>query len=350
MADTVNLSIAKATELSFDILLNTGLSKSQCHVVTDVIIRAQRDECHSHGLYRLLGCAHSVNIGKINRNAAPVVADIAPAIVKVDADHGFSSLAYSQGIELAIDKARTQGLSALAINNCYHFSALWPEVEPLAERGLAAIALTPSHSWVAPAGGIRPVFGTNPFSFAWPRPGKNPFVFDFATSAVARGEIELHKREEKPLQSGLAIDRNGKLTTDPTEALKGAMLTFGGYKGSALSAMIELLAGPLIGDMLSIESKTFDGGAGAAPMHGELILLLDPASFLGAALGQNMDRAELLFEAISGQNARLPSQRRYEARKRTAIDGLEISRGLYDDLINLLPTSSRNSALGFAGV
>ncbi|SCB32226.1 Ldh family oxidoreductase [Rhizobium multihospitium] len=337
MTDTVNLSLAEATSLSLDILANTGLSKSQCDAVTDVIIRAQRDECHSHGLYRLLGCAHSINIGRVNKNAEPVVTDVAPSIVKVNADHGFSSLAYSRGIELALDKATVQGLSAMAINDCYHFSALWPEVEPLAERGFAAIALTPSHNWVAPAGGIRPVFGTNPFAFAWPRPKRQPFVFDFATSATARGEIELHRRHGKPIAPGLAIDLDGEPTTDPSEALKGAMLTFGGHKGSALSAMIELLAGPLIGDMLSIESKAHDNEAGAAPLHGELIIIFDPASFLGKALEQNMNRAELLFEAITGQNARLPSQRRYEARQKTEAEGLDIPRALYDDLIKFLP-------------
>jgi LDH2 family malate/lactate/ureidoglycolate dehydrogenase len=341
MTDTVNLSIADATTLSLDILTGTGLNKRQCDVVTDAIIRAQRDECHSHGLYRLLGCAYSVSIGRINKNADPVVADIAPAIVRVDADHGFSSLAYCQGIELAIGKAKTQGLSALAINNCYHFSALWPEVEPLAEQGLAAIALTPSHNRVAPAGGIHPVFGTNPFAFAWPRPGRQPFVFDFATSATARGEIELHKRQGKPISPGLAINLDSQPTTDPSEALQGAMLTFGGHKGSALSTMIELLAGPLIGDMLSIESKADDDGAGATPLHGELIIILDPSSFLGTTLGQNLDRAELLFEAISGQNARLPSQRRYEARQKTMRDGIDIPRTLYDDLIKLLPHPQR---------
>lgn len=337
MTDAVNLSLSEATALSFDILASTGLSQAQCEVVADVIVRAQSDECHSHGLYRLLGCAYSVRTGRINKIAEPVISDIAPAILQVDADHGFSSLAYSRGIDLAILKAKNQGLAALAINNCHHLSALWPEVEPIAEQDLAAIAMTPSHSWVAPAGGTRPVFGTNPFAFAWPRPGKQPFVFDFATSATARGEIELHNRQGMPIRAELAIDLNGKPTTDPAEALKGAMLTFGGHKGSALSAMIELLAGPLIGDMLSIESKAYDGGRDAAPLHGELVIILDPASFLGGSLGQNLDRAEMLFEAISGQNARLPSQRRYEARRRTMRDGMNIPRALYNDLIKLRP-------------
>lgn len=340
MTETVTISVAEATELSLEILRRTGLSAAQCDAVADVVMRAQRDDCHSHGLYRLIGCVQSIDIGRINKSASPKVLNVAPGVVKVDADHGFSSLAYQAGIGLVIEKARAQGLAALAINNCYHFSALWPEIEPLAEEGLAAMALTPSHAWVAPAGGFKPAFGTNPFAFAWPRPGHRPFVFDFATSATARGEIELHRRAGLPIPTGLAVDQSGEATTDATEALKGAMLTFGGHKGSALSAMVELLAGPLIGDMLSLESKEADGGAGAAPLHGELIIVIDPAVFLGGALDANLARAERLFDAITDQGARLPSQRRYEARERTARSGVTIPLPLYRELLALAGKSS----------
>ncbi|MFB9952958.1 Ldh family oxidoreductase [Rhizobium puerariae] len=335
MSDTVTITVAEAINLSMTILRRTGLSEAQCDAVSDVVVRTQIDDCHSHGLYRLLGCVHSIAVGRINKTAEPKLSDMAPGIVRVDADHGFSSLAYRAGIDAVVAKARVQGLAALAINNCYHFSALWPEVEPLADQGLAAIALTPSHSWVAPAGGTQPVFGTNPFAFAWPRPGQHPFVFDFATSATARGEIELHRRAGKPIADGLALDDKGSPTTDPTEALKGAMLTFGGHKGSALSTMVELLAGPLIGDMLSIESKADDAQIGASPLHGELILVFDPESFLAGALGENLARAELLFDAITGQGARLPSQRRYEARERNQRGGLTIPAALFGELLEL---------------
>jgi LDH2 family malate/lactate/ureidoglycolate dehydrogenase len=275
---------------------------------------------------------------------------MAPSIVKVDADFGFSSYAYNEGIGLALDKARSQGIAALAINNCYHFSALWPEVEPLAELGFAALALTPSHSWVAPAGGTKPLFGTNPIAFAWPRADNHPFVFDFATSATARGEIELHRRAGKAIAPGLALDCHGRPTVDPSEALRGAMLTFGGHKGSALSAMVELMAGPLIGDMISMESKAFDGGRGATPCHGELILVFDPAVFLGEALGRNLARAEILFDAILGQDARLPSQRRYEARAKSVCSGVTIPKPLYDELRAIANASTASGGATIMGV
>jgi LDH2 family malate/lactate/ureidoglycolate dehydrogenase len=95
------------------------------------------------------------------------------------------------------------------------------------------------------------LLGTNPFAFGWPREGQLPYVFDFATSVAARGEIELHRRAGTTLPEGWAIDAEGRPTTDPETALAGAMLSFGGHKGSAIGTMIELLAGIMIGDLTS---------------------------------------------------------------------------------------------------
>jgi LDH2 family malate/lactate/ureidoglycolate dehydrogenase len=89
------------------------------------------------------------------------------------------------------------------------------------------------------------------------------------------------------------------------------MLTFGGYKGSALAAMVELLAGPLIGDMTSAESLAWDNGAGGLPYGGELILALDPDRFLGTDAARHLARAETLFIGMQQQGARLPGERRY---------------------------------------
>jgi delta1-piperideine-2-carboxylate reductase len=196
--------------------------------------------------------------------------------------------------------------------------------------------MLPSLAVVAPAGGTKPVFGTDPFGFAWPRPNGNPYVFDFATSVVARGEIELHKRAGKPIPLGWAIDANGQPTTSAEAGLEGALLTFGSYKGSAIATMIELLAGPLIGDFTALEARQHDGEANAVGRHGELVIAFDPATFLGGDAEANILRAEKLFEAITGQGARLPSQRRYEARARSiASNSVTIPRKLYDDIVAL---------------
>lgn len=335
MPDTITLTLDEAYALSIEVLTACGLTPDHAHAVTRVIIAGQRDECHSHGLYRLIDCARSLRDGKAIPDAVPVIEDVSPALVRVDAGFGLSPLAFEVGSKVLLSKAKTTGIAALVINNCFHFSALWPEVESLAHEGVAALAMNPTFSTVAPAGGTRPLFGTNPFAFAWPRPGPHPYVFDFATSVIARGDIELHKRLGKKIPMDWAVDEHGKPTDNAEEALRGAMLTFGGYKGSALSTMIELLAGPLLGDLTSAESRTFDEGVGATPCHGELIVAFNPALFSKGDAEQDSQRAEKLFESIKAQGGRLPSERRFEARARSIAHGVTIPVKIYNEIIAL---------------
>ncbi|RSU73126.1 oxidoreductase [Sphingomonas sp. S-NIH.Pt3_0716] len=333
--ESVTLTLQQVADLAHAVLRRHGLAEAHVGPVAATIIAGERDECASHGVYRLLNCVHTLNSGKVVPDAVPVVDPVSPALLRVDAAGGFAQLAFATGLPLLVEKARTMGIAAMGINRCVHFAALWPEIEALTDQGLVAFACTPSHAWVAPAGGTSPLFGTNPIAFGWPRPGGDPFVFDFATSAVARGEIELHRRAGKPIPEGWTIDAQGHPTTDAEAGLAGALLTFGGHKGSALSAMVELIAGPLIGDMTSAESLAHDDGAKASPYGGELIIAIDPVGFLGAAAAEHMQRAEALFDGITGQGARLPSQRRFAARRRTPDQGCRIPRALYEELAAL---------------
>ena len=330
------LSLDDVHALAMRVLTHNGMSDAHARAIANVIMQGQRDECHSHGVYRLLVCVRSLRKGNVDPQATPTLRPLSSSIVAVDAHRGFSLLSFETGLPVLVEMTRQHGIAAMAINNCYHFSALLPEVEAIAAAGLAGIAMNPSHSWVAPEGGNRPVFGTNPIAFAWPRPGRTPFVFDFATSAIARGDIELHAKQGKPIPSHWAIDVDGQPTTDPKVALQGAMRTFGGHKGSALAAMVELLGGALIGDMTSQESMEFDDGVGATPCHGELVIAFDPKVFLGDDLGAGLARGERMLDAIVAQGARLPSQRRFDARARSIANGVRIPRPLYEEILALL--------------
>ncbi|GGO99791.1 Ldh family oxidoreductase [Stakelama pacifica] len=335
MLESVPITLDEARALARRVLLRHGLAEDHVASVIETIVAGERDGCTSHGLYRLIVCAHTLSTGAVAKAAKPEIIDLAPSIVHVDADGGFAPLAHSMGLPLLIAKARAQGVAAMVLTRCVHFAALWPDIEPLADEGLVALACTPSHAWVAPHGGTLPMFGTNPLAFAWPRQGRPSLVFDFATSAVARGEIELHRRQGRPLAKGWAIDSQGAPTTDPEAALAGAMLTFGGHKGSALALMIELIAGPLIGDLTSRESLIHDDGRKASPFGGVLILAMDPSAFLGDTAAFHLSRAEALFQSLVEQGARLPGDRRLAARRAHDTAPLSIDRALYDDLIAL---------------
>ena len=336
MTPTVQIPLNDIKPLCLGVLTAAGYSAPHAQAIAEMLYKCQLDDCQSHGLYRLLLCCQTIRAGKIDSQVLPHVEDSDGAIVRADARGGMSLLAVEQAIPKLIEKTRAHGIAALAVNRCFHFSALWPEVEALSAAGVAALAMNPSHSYVAPAGGTRGSLGTNPMAFSWPRPGQNPFTFDFATSGFARGEIELYRRADKLLPDGVAVDKDGQPTNDPQAAMDGAMLTFGGYKGSALSIMVELLAGPLIDDMTSLESTEFDNGDGGAPYHGELIIAFDPDLFSGGKRADNSARAERLFADILDQGARLPSQRRFAARARNLDRGfVEIPAQLHEDLLAL---------------
>ncbi len=326
----ITLSLNEVSELAKSALIGQGFSVEQAAAIAETVTLAERDECHSHGLFRIPFYIKANSNPDTDARATPDLLVDDSAVVHVDGQNGFCPLALKTGLDPLCDKARQTGIAALAIHNCYNIAALWPEVEALANRGLVAFAFTCANAFVAPAGGTKPLFGTNPMAFSWPREAKPPLVFDQASSASARGEIQLRLRDGETIPEGWAIDSDGNSTTDPEAALAGAQLTFGGYKGSSLALMIELLAGALIGDVFSYESSAKDTHAVGAPFGGEFIIAIDPARCLidGDARAARI-RSEKLFEKILEQDGtRLPSQRRFSARETSLKNGVLIPETL----------------------
>ncbi len=332
--EQVNLTLEEAHELALDCLLASGFDTQNATAVADRMIQAEGDRCYSHGLFRLPWYCAAVKSGRANGKARPRIESLAPAVLRVNGDNGFAPLGQALAHEPLVACARQNGIASLAFVNMYHIAALWPEVERLADDGLCGFAFTAAYPYVAPAGGNKPVYGTNPMGFAWPRKNAPPLVFDQASSALARGEIQLCARDGLNVPETAGIGPEGEATTDPNAVLAGAQLGFGGYKGATLALMVELLAGALIGEFLSVESFEDDGGQGGPPRGGELMLALDPTRH-GDAEGFQA-RGERLFAAILAQEGtRLPGARRYANRLQTLEQGITVPASLYTDIIAL---------------
>ena len=334
MNDRVRLTLDEVHRLATEALCAKGCSARHTRAIADIVTAAERDECASHGLFRIPFYVKALQEAGVSPDAEPTFRDLAPAVIRADAHFGFAPLALQLGAEPLERRAREFGIAALAIVNACNIAALWPEVERLADRGLVAFAFTTALQYVAPAGGTRPIYGTNPMAFAWPRAGRPPLVFDQASSASARGEIQIHLRDGKPLPEGWAVGPDGRPTTDPATALAGAQLPFGGHKGAAIALMVELLAGALIGDVFSFEAHAKDTGRVGAPCGGELMIAIDPARCTGDGdRDAQLAHAETLFAKILEQDGtRLPSDRRYRARERTPTGGVTIPKSLHDTL------------------
>jgi delta1-piperideine-2-carboxylate reductase len=143
--------------------------------VTRVIVAAECDAAKSHGIYRIEGVLRTIKAGKVTPDASPtVLPGSASGIVTVSGGGGFPNPAFELGLTALADGARSCGIAALVTTDVVHFSALWAEVEALTERGLVGLAMCPSYAAVAPTGGNKPLLGTNPIAFGWPRNGTRP--------------------------------------------------------------------------------------------------------------------------------------------------------------------------------
>ncbi|MFJ4055709.1 Ldh family oxidoreductase [Pseudomonas sp. NPDC089743] len=320
----VRMPFAELQGLLQAIFQRHGCSAAVADVLAHNCASAQRDGAHSHGVFRVPGYVSTLASGWVNGGAIPQVVDVAAGFVRVDAGGGFAQPALAAARALLVEKARSAGIAVLAIHNSHHFAALWPDVEPFADEGLVALSVVNSMTCVVPHGAHKPLFGTNPIAFAAPCAGHDPIVFDMATSAMAHGDVQIAARAGQPLPEGMGVDADGQPTTDPTAILEGgALLPFGGHKGSALSMMVELLAAALTGGHFSWEFDWASHPGAKTPWTGQLIIVIDPSKAEGERFAQ---RSRALVEQMQAVGvSRMPGERRYREREIAQREGVAVT-------------------------
>ncbi|WP_306114498.1 MULTISPECIES: Ldh family oxidoreductase [unclassified Roseovarius] len=328
---TISLTLDEIHDLARAVMLANGCDTANADALADIVTRAERDGSHSHGLFRIPGYVKALRSGKVDGKAQPVVTRRTAAIVHVDGGGCFAPMAQAAGLPVLAEAAAEVGVAALSLTNIHHFAALWPETEYLADRGLVGIACTAYMPMVAPAGSTQKLFGTNPISFAWPRPGKPPVCYDMATAAMAMGDVQIAARDGKSVPLGTGLDAEGNATTDPAKIAEGVLLPFGGYKGSAIALMVELLAAGLTGEAFSFEAAERDNHDGGPPRGGEMVIALSPALIAGDGWE---DHVEAFMDRLTGlEGVRVPGARRHENRQDTGPR--QINRALVETIRGL---------------
>ena len=322
-------SLSELEALVARALMRAKSSEANARSVARALVAAEADGLASHGLSRLPAYADQALAGKVDGFAVPVARRTKPAVIAVDAASGFAFPALDAGIAAAVPAARETGLVAVAVGRSHHFGVAGHLVERLAGVGLVGIAFGNSPAAIAPWGDAKPLFGTNPIAFAWPRAGAAPLVVDLSLSKVARGRIMVAAQKGEAIPEGWALDAEGRSTTDAKAALAGAMIPMGDAKGAALVLMVELLAVALTGSRFGYEASSFFDAKGPPPHVGQLFLAFDPAGFAADAAA----RAEILFAAMAAQpGTRLPGDRRFKLREKAKRDGVEVADGLLAEI------------------
>jgi (2R)-3-sulfolactate dehydrogenase (NADP+) len=273
--------------------------------VATALVAAESDGQQGHGASRIPSYAAQAKSGKVDGHATPLLQPAGDAAVTIDAAHGFAYPALNLAFDALCELVPKCGIAAAAITRSHHSGVAGHQVERLADRGLIGLCFCNTPQGIAPWGGNRGVFGTNPIAFAAPRPGFPPLVIDMSLSKVARGKINVAAQRGESIPEGWAVDSNGAPTTDPNAAMQGTLLPMGDAKGAQLVLMVEVLAAALTAS--------------------------DPQPFSNGAFA---DRIEALLAAMLDQpGTRLPGAQRFTRRDAAARDGVNIPQALYDELV-----------------
>lgn len=323
------LALTEAEELVTAILMRCRTGADNARSVARALVAAEADGLKGHGLSRVPTYAAQAKAGKIDGFATPVTERVRPGLLAIDAANGFAYPAIGMAEAALPEMARACGLAAATIRRSHHCGAAGHPAERLANAGFVALLFANTPAGIAPWGGSKGVFGTNPIAFACPLPGRPPIVVDLSLSKVARGNILAAKQKGERIPEGLAFDAEGRPTTDPDAALGGTMAPLGDAKGAALALMVELFAAGLTGAHFAFEASSFLDAKGPPPGTGQFMMVFDPETFAANAIA----RFAVLAGAIEEQpGARLPGTRRVAAREKAARDGLIIADALLTEI------------------
>lgn len=311
-------------------LMANSVSEENAKSVARALVAAEVDGQGGHGFARVASYAAQARSGKVDGKATPTAEAAGAAFVRIDAGNGFAFPAIDLAIEKLSELAKNTGIAAAAITKSHHCGQLGAHVEALADRGLLALMVANTPKAMAPWGGNKPLFGTNPIAFAAPRQDGAPIVIDLSLSKIARGKIMAASKRGEAIPEGWALDADGNPTTDPKAALSGMMLPMGDAKGSALALIVEILAATLTGANYSYEASSFFDAEGTPPGVGQFIIAVNPNGALGSLFS---DRLEELVNEIEAQDgARLPGTSRLKARADCEQNGVPVPAHLLEEI------------------
>lgn len=328
------VSLENLLETSKGILVALGISEADSDAVVDTIEYANGHGVPTHGAGRLPLYAKNIATGAIDPHAVPKVVVDSGAVGVVDGCDALGQVAAKRAMELCFAKCREHGVSMVVVRNSNNFGTAGFYGAWAANEGCGAIVMANASPALAPTGGNKALFGTNPICMAMPgAPGHAPVVLDMATTVAARTKIRSAAKEGVEIPEGWAIDVEGKPTTNARAALDGTLLPVGGYKGYGLSLFVDLFAGMLAqgafaGDVVALSK------ADTHSRNGHVFIVFDVGRFMDQRL--YAESMNLLIERVKacGVGVLLPGERGFVAAQSNG-GVVSITRKQYEEINQL---------------
>jgi len=260
-----------------------GCPDADAALIADHLVESNLVGHDSHGVIRAAKYIDWVGRGEVLPGARTEIVRSAGPLAVIDGGFGFGQVVGAQAMQEAVARAAAHGFALIAIRNAGHLGRIGAWAEHLARAGLVSVHFVNTSGFgilVAPHGGSDRRLSANPIAAGVPVKGGEPLVLDIATSSIAEGKIQVMRNKRQPLPAATVVDGKGRPTTD-AEAFysdpPGAILPFGGHKGSGLSFFCEILAGSLSGGLASHPQAPTAGRL----VNNMLTLAFDPAAFGG---------------------------------------------------------------------
>ncbi len=283
-----------------ELLVALGTPGPHARVVCDSLVAANLRGVDSHGIQMLSVYIQQLRAGGINVPASGQVEKEDGVCLRYNGENGLGQVVADRCTDHSIRIAKSLGVSVVVANHSNHFGsgAWWGE--KLARAGFIGIAMSNACPAVAPWQGKTPILGTNPLCVAVPgRGGAGRWLLDMATTTVALGKLSHAANLNQaaiPREWGF-LDDKGRPTTETAAAQRGAPTPIGGYKGSGLAMMIEILCAGLSGGAMTTELPVYrTGGDPLGISH--TFIAIDPARFLPA--GEFEARMDRLTGLVKG--------------------------------------------------
>jgi len=325
-------------QLARTALEGAGAHAAMAEAAAKHLVQAEEQGLPTHGMSRVPFYCAMLRNGRADGTTHPaMVADRAGACL-IDNRDGLPYVSVEWAVREVIQRARRNGVAFAGIRNSAHVGVLGIHLLAVAEARLAGFAFTNSPAAIPAWGGKKALFGTNPVAAVFPRAGKDPIVIDLALTTVVRGKIMMAMRKGERIPEGWALDRHGKPTTDPKEAIeRGSLFPIGGAKGAMLALMFELICASLTGAAIGPEADSFFSEQGNKPRIGQAFLAIDPAGLAGTEMFS--ERVETVVQAmLADPEVRLPGARRFAAEKASRAGGIEIPDDLLAQIERLCST------------
>lgn len=325
------ISADELLQWSTDAFIACGMSREDAALGASVLLRTSLRGIDTHGISRIPAYLEKLRSGEVDPLAQPSIASRHGAL-HCDGRSGLGQVIASRAMQEAIAVARTMALTACTIRNSGHLGALGVFVLQAAEQGMFALLCQKTPPLMALPGSTARAIGNNPVAFSMPVNDGPPLVFDMASSVVARGNVLQAVRDKLPsIPEGWAIGPDGMPTTDTAQALAGAMLPMGGYKGIGLAMLVECLAGSFSGAAPGQNLNT--GTAGSASDASAFLLVINPELMFGRAAFDAYSGAWMQhYLQASGPFARYPGQRQAACEMERRREGIPVPAALQDEL------------------